>query len=429
MEKFTLLVSPHGDKDARDQFELRTHKRVMGHPEPDGQDGGRADEARAAGRRRRADQAELTKRYAAAERHPLKLQQLRYLAAVVQNGLNVTTAAQALHTSQPGVSKQIRLLEEELGLTLFVRDGRALKRLTPAGEEVAARALRMLREAQALKSLAKDLKQSDRGSLSIGTTHTQARYVLPRVIRDFPPEVPDVQLHLHQGTSDQIAEMATLDRIDFAINTGSQEKFPDFVLLPVYSWHRQIIVPKDHPLAQIAKPTLQQLAEYPLVTYVFSFTGPSSLHQQFARAGPRAERVADRARRGRHQDLRAPGLASASWPAWPSSPKTRKISPVVEAGHLFPQHVTWIGFRAGRAVARLHLRLHPVARAAPDARAHRAHPLGADAGRAREAHRRHRAAALRLTSRRSRNRRGVRASNHPTIPSRTRFPCRSSSVC
>src|SRR6476659_6800815 len=105
----------------------------------------------------------------------MKLQQLRYLAAVVQNGLNVTTAAQALHTSQPGVSKQIRLLEEELGLTLCVRDGRALKRLTPAGEELAARALRMLREAQALKSLAKDLKHSDRGSLSIGTTHTQAR--------------------------------------------------------------------------------------------------------------------------------------------------------------------------------------------------------------------------------------------------------------
>ena len=204
---------------------------------------------------------------------------------MVQNGLNVTTAAQALHTSQPGVSKQIRLLEEELGLTLFVRDGRALKRLTPAGEEVAARALRMLREAQALKSLAKDLKQSDRGSLSIGTTHTQARYVLPRVIRDFRGKYPDVQLHLHQGTSDQIAEMATLDRIDFAINTGSQDKFPDFVLLPIYSWHRQIIVPKDHPLAQIAKPTLQQLAEYPLVTYVFSFTGPSSLQQQFARAG------------------------------------------------------------------------------------------------------------------------------------------------
>jgi LysR family cys regulon transcriptional activator len=256
----------------------------------------------------------------------VKLQQLRYLAAVVQNGLNVTTAAQALHTSQPGVSKQIRLLEEELGLTLFVRDGRALKRLTPAGEEVAARALRMLREAQALKSLAKDLKQSDRGSLSIGTTHTQARYVLPRVIRDFRQKYPDVQLHLHQGTSDQIAEMATLDRIDFAINTGSQEKFPDFVLLPIYTWHRQIIVPKDHPLASVAKPTLQQLAEYPLVTYVFSFTArDADVIKTYVRLGLGVGVVASMA----------------------IEPEDEKDLAVVEAGHLFPQHVTWIGFRAG----------------------------------------------------------------------------------
>ncbi len=305
---------------------------------------------------------------------------------MVQNGLNVTTAAQALHTSQPGVSKQIRLLEEELGLTLFVRDGRALKRLTPAGEEVAARALRMLREAQALKSLAKDLKQSDRGSLSIGTTHTQARYVLPRVIRDFRQKYPDVQLHLHQGTSDQIAEMATLDRIDFAINTGSQDKFPDFVLLPIYSWHRQIIVPKDHPLAQIAKPTLQQLAEYPLVTYVFSFTGPSSLQQQFARAGlePNVSLTA------RDADVIKTyvrlGLGVGVVASMAIEPEDEKDLAVVEAGHLFPSHITWIGFRVGRAAARLHLRLHPAARAASDARAHRAHSLGAHARGAREAH-------------------------------------------
>ena len=114
------------------------------------------------------------------------------IVEAVRQGFNLTTVAEALHTSQPGISKQIRLLEEELGLTLFVRDGRALKRLTPAGEEVAARALRMLREAQALKSLAKDLKQSDRGSLAIGTTHTQARYVLPQVIRKFRERYPDV---------------------------------------------------------------------------------------------------------------------------------------------------------------------------------------------------------------------------------------------
>jgi LysR family cys regulon transcriptional activator len=205
----------------------------------------------------------------------------------------------------------------------------------------------MLREAQALKSLAKDLKQADRGSLSIGTTHTQARYVLPRVIRDFRQKYPDVQLHLHQGTSDQIAEMASLDRIDFAINTGSQDKFPDFVLLPIYSWHRQIIVPKDHPLAKETKPTLQQLAEYPLVTYVFSFTGPSSLHQQFARAGlePNVSLTA------RDADVIKTyvrlGLGVGVVASMAIEPDDEKDLAVVEAGHLFPQHVTWLGFRSG----------------------------------------------------------------------------------
>jgi LysR family cys regulon transcriptional activator len=154
----------------------------------------------------------------------------------------------------------------------------------------------MLREAQALKSLAKDLKQSDRGSLSIGTTHTQARYVLPRVIRDFRQKYPDVQLHLHQGTSDQIAEMATLDRIDFAINTGSQDKFPDFVLLPIYSWHRQIIVPKDHPLAQIAKPTLQQLAGISAGHLRVQLHRPVVAAAAVRARRPRTQRVADRAR-------------------------------------------------------------------------------------------------------------------------------------
>ena len=194
-----------------------------------------------------------------------------------------------------------------------------------------------------------------------------------------------MQLHLHQGTSDQIAEMATLDRIDFAINTGSQDKFPDFVLLPIYSWHRQIIVPKDHPLAQIAKPTLQQLAEYPLVTYVFSFTGPSSLQQQFARAGlePNVSLTA------RDADVIKTyvrlGLGVGVVASMAIEPEDEKDLAVVEAGHLFPQprHLDRLPRR--RAAARLHLRLHPAARAAPHARAHRAHPLRAHARGAREA--------------------------------------------
>lgn len=212
----------------------------------------------------------------------MKLQQLRYLAAVVQNGLNVTTAAQALHTSQPGVSKQIRLLEEELGLTLFVRDGRALKRLTPAGEEVAARALRMLREAQALKSLAKDLKQSDRGSLSIGTTHTQARYVLPKVVSQFAARFPKVRLVLHQGNPLQVAAQTSAGEVDIGIATEALAEDPDLVTLPCYQWNRGVLVPKGHALAKQRPLTLEALARHPIVTYDFAFTGRTAINAAFA---------------------------------------------------------------------------------------------------------------------------------------------------
>ena len=152
----------------------------------------------------------------------MKLHQLRYLAAVAQSGLNITAAAEKLHTSQPGVSKQIKLLEDELGFQIFVRDGRNLSRVTPAGQQVIDRAVRILREVQNIKRLSDEFKDEARGSLSIATTHTQARYVLPDVIKQFRDQYPEVRLHLHQGTSEQIGEMASLDRIDFAIATRSR---------------------------------------------------------------------------------------------------------------------------------------------------------------------------------------------------------------
>ena len=155
----------------------------------------------------------------------MKLQQLRYLAAIVENDLNITAAAERLHTSQPGVSKQLKQLEDELGFPIFLRQGRTLTRVTPAGKRVIDRALKILKEVQSIKRLADEQKGDGRGSLSIGTTHTQARYVLPQVIRKFRERYPEVELHLHQGTSEQIADMAQRDRIDFAINTGSQELF------------------------------------------------------------------------------------------------------------------------------------------------------------------------------------------------------------
>jgi len=277
----------------------------------------------------------------------MKLHQLRYLAAVAQSGLNITAAAQKLHTSQPGVSKQIKLLEDELGFQIFVREGRNLTRITPAGQQVIDRALRILQEAQSIKDLSTELRDEGRGALSIGTTHTQARYVLPEVIHQFRDRYPQVRLNLHQGTSEQIAEMVAHDRIDCAIATGSEHLFSDLTLLPCYHWYRTVIVPRDHPLASGGKLSFRALAAYPLVTYTFSFAGPSSLHEAFARAGL-TPNVAITAR---DADVIKTyvrlGLGVGIVARMAMSPEEDPDLVAIDASHMFAAHTTWIGFRRG----------------------------------------------------------------------------------
>jgi LysR family transcriptional regulator, cys regulon transcriptional activator len=276
----------------------------------------------------------------------MKLHQLRYLAAVAQSGLNITAAAHKLHTSQPGVSKQIKLLEDELGFQVFVREGRNLTRITPAGQQVIERALRILQEAQSIRDLSTELRDEGRGSLSIGTTHTQARYVLPDVIRQFRDRYPQVRLNLHQGTSEQIAEMVASDRIDCAIATGSEQLFAELTLLPCYRWHRTVIVPRSHPLAEAGRLSFKALAAYPLITYTFSFTGPSSLHEAFAKAGL----VPNVAITARDADVIETyvrlglGVGIVAHMAIDEDDPDLKA---IEASHLFPAHTTWIGFRRG----------------------------------------------------------------------------------
>jgi LysR family cys regulon transcriptional activator len=282
----------------------------------------------------------------------MKLQQLRYLAAVVQNGLNITAAAEKLHTSQPAVSKQIKLLEDELGFRIFVRSGRTLTKVTPAGQHVVDRAIRVLREVQNIKGISDEHREEDRGTLSIGTTHTQARYVLPAVIQQFRSRYPNVRVHLHQGTSEQIAEMAGLDRIDFAIATGSDQLFDNMLLLPAYQWHRHVVVPLDHPLASVKKPTLKQIAAYPIVTYVFSFTGPSSLQQMFAKAGLNLNvaltaRDADVIKTYVRLGLGVGIVADVA-----VDPREDRDLVAIDASHLFATHTTWIGFSRGGLLRR-----------------------------------------------------------------------------
>lgn len=216
----------------------------------------------------------------------MTLKQLKYLLGVVDNGFSITAAAERLYTSQPGISKQLRQLELELGFPLFSRKGKILNALTPAGEQVVDYARRISRDVENIREIGRELASQDVGTISIATTHTQARYVLPSVLRRFHELYPSVHIELHQGTSEQIAHLVGEDRVDFAIATESREDFPRLNLLPCYAWDRVILVPKEHPLAHDQEPlTLERLCEYPLITYVFGSDHRSSFLDAFQSCG------------------------------------------------------------------------------------------------------------------------------------------------
>jgi LysR family cys regulon transcriptional activator len=197
----------------------------------------------------------------------------------------VSDAAEALFTSQPGISKQIRQLEDELGLSVFVRQGKRLASLTPAGEIVVTTARRALREIANMKRVADEFRGEDTGTLSIATTHTQARYVLPQVLREFATRYPKVKVVLHQGNPLQVAEQTAKRRSDIGIATEALADFPELVTMPCYEWNRVVIMPKHHPLAKAKPLTLEALAKFPIVTYDFSFTGRSAINAAFSAKG------------------------------------------------------------------------------------------------------------------------------------------------
>ena len=215
----------------------------------------------------------------------MNLQQLRYLCAIVDHGLNVSDAAEALFTSQPGISKQVRLLEDELGVPVFVRHGKRLSALTPAGAAVVATARRALREIENLRRVGAEYRSEDTGVLAIATTHTQARYVLPPVIRDFAARYPKVKVVLHQGNPLQVAEQTSRGEVDVGIATEALATFPELATLPCYQWNRCVLVPRGHPLAKVVPLTLEALARHPIITYDFSFTGRSQINAAFDAEG------------------------------------------------------------------------------------------------------------------------------------------------
>ncbi|HEY5641450.1 MAG TPA: HTH-type transcriptional regulator CysB [Woeseiaceae bacterium] len=283
----------------------------------------------------------------------MKLQQLKYLLAIVDNGLNITAAADKLYTSQPGVSKQLKLLEEELGIQLFTRKGKSLEAITPGGERIVERARVILREVENIRTLAAETFEEEEGSLSIATTHTQARYVLPDVIGEFRERFPKIGLNLHQGTSEQIADMVDNDRVDFAIATGSANLFSRLLLVPSYRWNRAIIVPKDHELARLERPiTLHDLARFPLVSYVFSFSGESSLKRAFADEGLEPDVVFTARDADVIKTYVRMGLGVGIVASMAADCSDRDDLQVIGADGLFPQSMTWIGFRKDAVLRR-----------------------------------------------------------------------------
>ncbi|GAA3531096.1 HTH-type transcriptional regulator CysB [Zobellella aerophila] len=277
----------------------------------------------------------------------MKLQQLRYIVEVANHSLNVSATAESLFTSQPGISKQVRMLEDELGIQVFERSGKHLTQITPAGQDIIRIASEILGKVESIKAVASQHTHPDQGTLNISTTHTQARYALPDVIKGFIARYPKVSLHMHQGTPVQISESVAKGTSDFAIATEALHLYQDLIMLPCYHWNRCILVPREHPLAVISKPTIADIAKYPLVTYVFGFTGRSELDTAFSRAGYEPKVVFTATDADVIKTYVRLGVGIGVLASMAVDPAQDHDLVALDASHLFASSTTKIGFRKG----------------------------------------------------------------------------------
>ncbi|MDR0780858.1 MAG: HTH-type transcriptional regulator CysB [Pseudomonadales bacterium] len=275
----------------------------------------------------------------------MNLQQLRFIRAISDAELNISRAAELLHTSQPAISKQLKLLEDELGLSIFERNGRQLRQVTAAGQEILHTARAILERVDALRQIALEHKDKGKGALSIATTHTQSRYVLPPVIGNFIARYPEVALHMHQGSPMQISELAVRGEVDFAIATEALELFEDLVMMPCFRWNRSILVRRDHPLAQMQRLSLQDLARFPIVTYVPGYTGRAKLDQAFNYAGLTPRVVFTAADADVIKTYVRLGLGIGIIASLAVEPERDHDLVALAASHLFEWSTTSIGFR------------------------------------------------------------------------------------
>lgn len=215
----------------------------------------------------------------------MNLRQCRYIVEIAQNDLNISKVAEALHTSQPGISKQVRMLELELGLDIFVRAGNRLSGITADGERIVAYARRVIEEIQNIEAVAQELRQPNVGTLILATTHTQARYVLPEVMKVFADCHPKVKIIIRHGSPEQIANMVTSGEADIGVTTDAPSEKGSVIVVPWRQFDRVVIVPRRHKLLQHTRITLKNIAQYPLITYEPQFTGRRELIRAFEKEG------------------------------------------------------------------------------------------------------------------------------------------------
>ncbi|MDD2730056.1 CysB family HTH-type transcriptional regulator [Malikia sp.] len=276
----------------------------------------------------------------------MNFQQLRSVREAVRCGFNLTEVAATLHTSQPGVSRQVRELEEELGVELFERSGKRLLGLTSAGKALLPIVERVLLDADSLRRAGQELQGREEGKLSIAATHSQARYALPHVVRDFRQRWPRVSLHLHQGSPKQVAEMLLSGEADIGIATEALAGYDQLVTLPCYRWSHSIVLPPGHPLLALERElTLQDLAAYPIITYELGYTGRSHIDAAFAAAGLQPDVVltamdADVIKTYVELEMGVGIVASIAI----DEERDRHLH-AIDAGHLFQINLTRLGMR------------------------------------------------------------------------------------
>ena len=275
----------------------------------------------------------------------MKIHQLRYVREVARQGLNISVAAEALHTSQPGVSKQIQLLEEELNLQIFQRNGKRLIGITEPGKIILELAERVMRELENIKRVGEEFTHEDTGTLTIATTHTQARYRLPAAVKAFTQQFPGVRLNIHQGNPTQVSEQVAKGEADIGIATETISTYPSLVCLPCYSWNRCVVTPHQHPLLSDTPLTLEKITRYPLITYDFAFTGSSLVSRVFGKENLQPNVVLTAIDADVIKTYVGLGLGIGLLANMAYDPERDAGLAMIDASHLFPVSTTYLGIR------------------------------------------------------------------------------------